>query len=210
MQRLTGAFLLLFTANCWGADQLPAWAKEAAGLTAPKYPTAVRAVELLHEESVTVAVDGSRVMRERGVVRVLQQNASIGAYRTYNTKAGRIRDFQGWTLVDGKVSALPKNRVIDVAIGESQVYEEARGKVLEIGTPSLGTVFAYEIVEEEKTLFTQYMLSMQQRNPRLISRFALTLPQGWNVDASMFNHADVKPAGERHHLCVGTARFAPD
>ncbi len=121
MPRLAWALLLLAAANSRGADELPAWAKEAAGLTAPKYPTAVRAVELLHEETVTVAVDGSRVMRERGVVRVLQQNTPVGAYLTYNTKTGRIRDFQGWTLVDGKVSAPPKNRVVDVAIGESQV-----------------------------------------------------------------------------------------
>ncbi len=73
------------------------------------------------------------------------------------------------------------------------MIQQQGGPLGQSGAPSPGTLFAYEIVEEEKTLFTQYMHSMQQRNPRLISRFALTLPQGWNVNASMFNHPDVKP-----------------
>ena len=193
MTRATLAFVLLGAVRAMAADELPTWAKDAAAQPVGKYPVAVRAVELLREESLTVAADGSRIMRERGVVKVLQQNASLSAYRTYNTKAGRINDFQAWSLTDGKVTKFAKNRVLDLPIGQSQVYEEARAKAIEFPTASPGSVFAYEIVEEEKTLFTQYAVSLQSRTPTLTSRFTLTLPQGWEVKASVLNQDEVKP-----------------
>ena len=113
-------------------------------------------VVLFQEEAVTVDPDGRRVMRERGAIRVLQASGeTIRAYRTYNTKNGRIRDFQGWLVPpSGKPTPYAKNRVLDVPI--SQNWEEERAKLLEAGTMLPGSVFAWDVTEEEKTVFTQY------------------------------------------------------
>src|SRR5262245_58307074 len=100
------------------SDSVPEWVRQAAEQTVPNYSAKVTSVVLLNEETVTVSPDGSRVMRERGAVQILQSNGnSVSAYRTYNTKAGRIRDFQGWMIpVSGKPVSFAKNRVIDRAL----------------------------------------------------------------------------------------------
>src|SRR5262249_20635679 len=105
-----------------------------------------------------------------------------------------IRDFQGWLLPPaGKPSAYPKNRILDVALSQDYVYDEARMKVLEAGDAPAGSVFAWEVVEEEKTIFTQDMHEFQDHLPVLISRFVLTLPAGWEAEGKVFNSSPVDP-----------------
>src|SRR3974390_1850611 len=78
-------------------DEVPDWVKQAAAIRLPDYPAQVTSVVLFREEAVTVDADGRRVMRERGAAKVLQPSGEkLEAYRTYNAKDGRIRDFQGW------------------------------------------------------------------------------------------------------------------
>src|SRR5580698_5063239 len=92
------------------AEDVPAWVRQAAAVPVPNYSAKVTSVVLLQEEAVTVDPDGRRVMRERGAIRILQaSDEKISAYRTYNTKNGRIRDFQGWLIPpSGKAVPLAK------------------------------------------------------------------------------------------------------
>ena len=53
---------------------------------------------------------------------------------------------------------------------------------------------AWEIVEEEKTVFTQDAFGFQQTQPVLVSRFILNLPSSWETRGVIFNHAPVEPA----------------
>jgi transglutaminase-like putative cysteine protease len=175
------------------ADDVPAWVRQAAGAPAPSYSAKVSSVVLLQEEAVTVDAEGHRVMRERGAIRSLQAGGPpIQAFRTYNTKSGRIRDFQGWMVpVTGKALTYPKNRVIDVEISPN--WDEERAKLLEAGPMPPGSVFAWEVTEEEKTVFTQYAYRFQDWSPVLDSRLTLTLPAGWEVRGTTFNHANLDP-----------------
>jgi hypothetical protein len=187
-------FILLAAAMAaHAAEDVPAWVREAMAIPIPPYPAKVTSVVLLQEEAVSVDADGHRVMRERGAIRVLQPGAGpIHAYRTYNTRSGRIRDFQGWSIpFMGKASSYPKNRVMDVEISPN--WEEERAKLLEAGPMTPGSVFAWEALEEEKTVFTQYPFMFQNRAPVLISRLALTLPAGWELRGTIFNHANFDP-----------------
>ncbi len=178
-----------------GSNDAPEWAKQAFAMQAPSYPAKVSSVVLMHEESVTVDPDGRRVMRERGAIRILQPNHEhIFADRTYNTKTGKIRDFQGWLIGPaGKATPYGKNRIVDEAITEQNTYDEARVKVLECGDAVVGSVFAWDVTEEEKTIFTQYGYSFQHRAPVLDSRFLLTLPAGWEAKGMVFNRDKVEP-----------------
>jgi hypothetical protein len=195
MRTLSAVFLLFaLTVGARAADDTPPWVRDAAAQKIPDYPAKVSSVVLLHEESVTVDPDGRRVMRERGVIRILQAgDEKITAVRTYNNKSGRIRDFQGWLIPpSGRLVTFAKDRIVDVAIQEG-VYEELRLKTLQCNCPQPGSIFAWEVTEEEKTLFTQYQYAFQQQSPVLASRFTLTLPSGWEVKNTLFNQDPIAP-----------------
>jgi hypothetical protein len=174
------------------SSELPDWVKEAASQTLPEYGSKVTSVVLLQEESVVVDEGGKRVMRERGVMKILRLGEkNISATRTYNSKSGKIREFQGWLIEpSGKVTTYGKDRIVDLAVTEG-LYEELRIKVLKSGSTLPGSVFAWEITEEEKTLFTQYQYDFQQRQPVLVSRFSLTIPVGWELEATSINRESI-------------------
>jgi len=178
-----------------GAADIPEWARQAAAQTVPSYPAKVTSVVLLREEMVNVDADGKRVMRERGAVKVLQRGADpVRAVRYYDTKNGRIRDFQGWLLPPaGKPVAYAKNRILDVAVSQDYVFDETRAKVMDFGTVAPSSILAWEITEEEKTVFTQDAFQFQNESPVLVSRFVVTLPPGWEASGVVFNRDGVKP-----------------
>ncbi|MEQ1884181.1 MAG: DUF3857 domain-containing protein [Bryobacteraceae bacterium] len=188
-------FLTLCVTQASAADSLPDWAKQAAAATVASYPSKVTSVVLLSEEYVTVDAEGRRVMRERGAVKVLQSSGEkVSAVRFYNAKSGRIRDFQGWLVApSGSVTPYAKNRIIDVAASRDNVYDEYRVKVLECGCSVPGSVFAWEVTEEEKSIFTQDRYSFQGRDPVLISRYTVTLPASWEAKGVAFNRDDLQP-----------------
>jgi transglutaminase-like putative cysteine protease len=58
-----------------------------------------------------------------------------------------------------------------------------------------GAVFGYQAVTEERALFPQAQWHFQSRLPVLVSRYSLTLPQGWTAAGVVFNHPRaVEPA----------------
>ena len=118
----------LLAAACLAAQDVPQWVRDAAALSAPAYPSKVMLLVLLQEEQVTVEADGRRVMRERGAVRVLQRGKTgLAAFRTYNVKSGKIREFQGWLLPPaGRTVVYPKNAAMDVALAETATHFPSR------------------------------------------------------------------------------------
>lgn len=179
------------------ADKAPSWVRDAAAMKTGAYPSQVAVAVLLQEEQVTVDPDGRRVMRERGVKRILQRSRdSVRAFRSYNSKSGRIRDFQGWVIPpSGEAVELSRKGIIDVALATDSTYDEYRGKVLDAGNSlEPGSTFAYEVTEEERTVFTQYPYAFQESAPVLVSRFVVTVPAGWEVKGEMLNAPRLEPA----------------
>jgi len=193
------AALLLAAWPLLAAEDAPAWVREAAARPVPSYPAKVSLVVTLQEESVTVNADGSRIMRERGALRVLQQLSHPPvAQRGYDSRNGRIRSFQGWLLSpSGKPVVFGKNAIVDRSAATSQMYDEHRYQALNPGTGlAPGATFAWEVVEEEKTIFANYHYPFQSDDPVLLSRFTLTLPAGWEVKSVVLNHAPIEPRVE--------------
>jgi len=188
---------LLLLAGLAVAAEMPPWVRQEAARQAPAYPPKVNAVVLLAEEHVTVAPDGGRTMRERGAIRVLQRSRErIAAWRSYNARSGRIREFRGWLLdADGRERQFKDNEIVDFALSTNETYSEGRAKTLECpNSAPPGSVFAWELVEEEKTIFTQYLYTFQEQLPVLASRFSLSLPPGWEQRDVVFNHAPIPAA----------------
>ena len=154
-------WLALPAAQAHAANDVPDWVKQAASAALPSYPAKVTNVTLLREEAVSVDADGHRVMRGRGVIKILQTGADkIEAYRPYDSKTGRIRDFQGWLIPPlGKPIPYGKNRGLDIAVAQGEVYDEYRVKA----DARPWSVFAWEVIEEERSIFTQDEYGFQQR-----------------------------------------------
>jgi hypothetical protein len=199
----TALVLLLVSATVFGAKDAPVpdWVREATAQTVKSdYPAKVTSVELLQEERLAVDPDGKRVMTERRVTKLLRTSKRAPvAWREYNTKAGRIRDIHAWLLLpSGKEIEYGKDRVLDVAMTNDKTpYDEERAKLIECDKDAPpGSVFAYEAIEEETTIFTTQPYFFQESNPVLLSRFILSLPPGWETRGTIFNHADVQPKVE--------------
>ncbi|HEX3880863.1 MAG TPA: DUF3857 domain-containing protein, partial [Bryobacteraceae bacterium] len=194
---MKSAYLLLALSLPLAAGKdLPSWIQEAAHRPMPSYSSKVTQEVLFSEERLAVAPDGKRSMTERQAIRILQTSKhSLFAARTYNTKTGRIRDFRAWMLpTSGSVVEYDKKRIVDVALDQQGSYDEARAKVIECDpNSSPGTIFAYEVTEDEDTIFTTYHYAFQDADPTAVSRFVLTLPAAWEENGILFNHAPVAP-----------------
>ena len=188
--------MLLCAIPLLAAEDVPGWVRDEAARAIPTYPPKVSVVVLLQEENVTVNSDGSRVMRERGAVRILQRiSEPVGAARCYDSRNGRIRSFQGWLLPrDAKPVVFGKNAIAERSAASEDMYTERRCQRLNPGAElAPGGVFAWEIVEEEKTSFTSYVFGFQDGEPVLASRLILSLPSGWEVKGTVLNHDSFEP-----------------
>jgi hypothetical protein len=189
------AFVSLFA-----KDSVPPWVHEAASIVPNKeFPAKVDSVVLFHEEHLTVAPDGKWFTTERGAIKILQSGRKrVSAWRAYNTKTGRIRDFRGWLILpSGKEIEYQKNSVLDQALSAEYTYDEGRAKRLDCDPDAPpGSVFAYEVTQEEDTVFTTYPYRFQDSVPVVQTRFVLTLPAAWEARAAVFNHDEVQPRVE--------------
>ena len=194
---MRAVFLILFASALMAGDDVPAWVREAAAQQTPTYPAKVAKVTLLDDASLTIQTDGRQISHERVAVKMLQHTRDVPtAVCFYNPKTGKVREFQAWLLPpSGKPTTFGKNAVVDQSLSNSYEYEEERARSIEPGgNLEPGTVFAWEIVDEEKTPFPDDQHSFQGADPVLTSRYALTLPAGWVASATLFNHATLPPA----------------
>jgi hypothetical protein len=190
---------LLFVASGLAKDAAPSWVHDAAGVANKDFPAKVSSVVLFHEEHLTVGSDGKWSTTERGVIKILQPGRKrVSAWRAYDTKTGRIRDFRGWLILpSGKEIEYQKNSILDEALSAEYTYDESRAKRLDCDPDAPpGSVFAYEVTQEEDTVFTTYPYSFQDSVPVAVTRFVLTLPAAWEARASVFNHDDIQPKVE--------------
>lgn len=180
-------------------DDVPAWLKAAAASTAPAYDKRVKAVVLHHERNVTVGDDGRVVTSTNYAVRVLSREGreEATAHALYLNGAGKVRELKAWLLrPGGEVRKYGKDETVDMALNAEDVYDEARLRVIsardEAEAP--GTVFGYQSVTEERTVFSQDGWDFQDELPALVTRYTVTLPTGWRASGVLFNHAKLEPA----------------
>lgn len=189
---------LCFCAALWAGDEAPGWVRAAAAKEHPGYPARVTAVILLSEETLAVDSEGRRVMTERGVIKRLTADPfrATGS-RTFDTRSGKIREMRAWVVnPGGKEIRLGKDRMTEASAAGGDSYTEYQVRSISVGDEvQPGGVFAYEVVEEERTVFTTYPFRFQQTlRPVVEARFTLQLPPGWEATGLVFNHAAVMPA----------------
>jgi hypothetical protein len=197
---LVSIFLVvcLQTAAAAKGDETPAWLRQAASITVPSYDKDVHAVTLHDESRKTVEEDGRITTVTSYAVRILTREGRryAEAAERYNNGTGKVKDMRAWLIrPSGEVRAYGKKEIIDRAVVDNDVYNEARLKIISAEDEAdAGCVFGYEIVTEEREVHSQFLWRFQSLNPVVRSRVTVALPQGWRADAITFNHAKVEPS----------------
>jgi hypothetical protein len=187
-------------------DDLPAWLAQAAAQSAPAYSKEIPGVVLYNERQVSVASDGRVVSTEMYAVRILRREGRVfaRAHEAYTPSVGKVREMRAWLIrPGGQVKKYGKDETMDVAVSPDDVYDEERAKVIDAaGDAEEGAVFGYQVTSEEQELFPDTVWDFQEgvhtgngdaALPTLLSRYAVTLPQGWTAKGITFNHAAIEP-----------------
>ncbi len=192
------AFLLAVLAiSARGADKAPQWLTEIATRELPKYDSDVPAAVLFHEQLVTVSTEGTVTTSVRKAVKILARSGREEASGSvvYRTDTGKVQSLRGWTIyASGDGRSYGKKEIADVSLAENDIYNESRLKFIS-GSSDVdpGSVFGYESVKQDRSIFTQFSFAFQDDLPALTSRFTLKLPAGWTAKSVTHNHAEIEP-----------------
>lgn len=193
---ITGMAVLLLNLSVFG-DDVPAWLRQAASVSVPAIDKGVRSLVLLDESRKTVSEDGKTTTINTFAVRILSREGRGDAIARviYNTDSEKVKEIRAWLIrPGGEIKNYGKKEAMDVALADNDVYNEARARVISaVDDADAGCVFGYEIVTEEKTVFSQFVWYFQGREPVLQSRVTVSLPEGWRAEGVTFNHPAVEP-----------------
>ncbi len=198
--RATALALACLCSPCLAAERAPSWLTELASSRIPEYDSEVGAVVLLDEKTVTVEADGKVTTSVRKAIKILTREGRREARGVviYRTDSGKVRRLRAWTLYpSGATKTHRKRDIIDVSLVEDDVYDvydESRASVI-LGEDDAdtGSVFGYESVLEDRSVFTQFSFNFQDDLPALLSRFRLELPSGWTAESITDNHRPIEP-----------------
>jgi transglutaminase-like putative cysteine protease len=190
--------VLLASVPAFAGDDAPSWLKQAAAQSVPGYEKTVTAVVLRDEEQVSYGSDGKLVTTENYAVKLLSREGRKYAIAKafYLVNGSKIRNVDAWLIrPDGTVKEYGKKDILDIISDPDDVYDEGRIKLIDASNDvEVGSVFGYTTVTEETPLFYQDAWSFQDELPTLVSRYSLSLPDGWKATSITFNSADIKPA----------------
>src|ERR1051325_5381991 len=193
-----GLLILLATGAAHAAgDDVPAWLQQAAATTVPTYEKDVPAVVLLNDQKITVSEDGHVVTTRNYAVRILLREGRDFAFakEIYQTDTGKVREMRAWLIRPaGPLKRYGKDETLDLALSTDDVYNEIRAKAISARADAdAGSVFGYQIVSEDRSIFSQFEWDFQDRIPSLLSRFTLALPNGYRSTSVTFNHETIEP-----------------
>ena len=199
LPRLIGIcfIVLLSVVPALAGDEVPAWLQQAAAMPAPTYEKDVPAVVLQREQRVTVNEDGRITTVTFVAVRILVREGRDYAFvkEFYENDAGKVREIKAWLIrPSGPPKKYGKDEVIDAVEDPDDIYNESRFKMIDASKDAdAGSVFGYQTITEERSIFSQSVWGFQNRLPTLLSRYTLTVPQGWRAQSVTFNHANIEP-----------------
>lgn len=189
--------IMCYASAAFADDPAPQWLKAAAAQTVPTYDKDVPGVVLHSEQQVTLGSDGKLVTVENYAAKLLTREGRRLAIAScfYLVSAGKVRDMQAWLIrADGTVKTYDKKTILDVIADQDDVYNEGRVKIIDASDEIMvGQVFGYTVTSEDTPLFYQDSWSFQERMPTILSRYSLSLPQGWKASSLTFNASNVAP-----------------
>ncbi|MBX3293441.1 MAG: DUF3857 domain-containing protein [Acidobacteria bacterium] len=179
------------------ADDAPGWLKQAASVRLPGYEKDTAAAAVVNEQIVNVSSDRKLVITDNFAVRILNREGRrfARARAFYLSGTGKIRDIKAWIIrPDGSTKYYDKKQIVDVIADSNDVYNEGRVRIIDAtGDVDAGFMFGYTVVSEETPLFYQDKWTFQSSIPTVMSRYSLTLPNGWSASSHTFNANEITP-----------------
>jgi len=189
--------LCLVSSPVFAGDDAPDWLRQAASTTLPAYEKTVPAVVLYDESTTNVQADGRVLVTSHWAVKILTRQGRKAArgLAVYETDSEKVKDFQAWLIrPSGTVKRYKKDQILDLALVEDDVYDEARQQRIDASDDADdGSVFGYETTIDRKQVFTQFEWYFQSVYPVVVSRLTLNLPPGWAADGFTFSHSKIEP-----------------
>ncbi|NDD64244.1 MAG: DUF3857 domain-containing protein, partial [Acidobacteria bacterium] len=177
-----------------GVDNAPVWLKGAMGVDAGEVAREAAAVVVHDEGYWEIASDGTMKIRLRYAVKILKKEgrseAEVDHY--YNRDYTQIRDFTVWLIrPGGGMTEYGAKQISDRAILGNDLYSESRRRSISLEREvEPGSIFAYEIVKEQRALFSQIDWWFQGTSPVVQSRLIVRAPEKWRVEGRLFNRAE--------------------
>jgi hypothetical protein len=178
-------------------DETPPWVQQAAAIKTPAYDKDVPAVVLLDESFTTISPDGRINEVYNYAVRILRREGRDYAtgHVGYIPDISKVKEFHAWLIRPGaEPKRYGKDETLDVAGDLNDVYNEYRVKSISAKDDAdAGAVFAYSYTTEDRSVFSQADWAFQSSLPVILSRYNLTLPEGWRADGVTFNYPKIEP-----------------
>lgn len=194
---LVTAFLVASPEYIIAGDNPPSWLQQAAAAKPPGYEKDVPAVVLHNEQHVTLDGNGKLITVEKYAVRILTREGRREAVGIafYLSNFSQIREMEGWLIAPGgSTKSFGKKEIIDRISDTDDIYDEGRIKIIDASSDAdTGYIFGYTVTTEDRPLFYQDKFAFQDELPTLLSRYTLTLPDGWKATSLTFNRTEVAP-----------------
>ncbi|MBI4751687.1 MAG: DUF3857 and transglutaminase domain-containing protein [Acidobacteria bacterium] len=189
--------LLAGSLSVLAGDDAPAWLRQAAAIPTPLLMKGPPAVVLIDESRITIDDQGKVVETHTCAIRLLTRDGRDYALarEVFNADSEKVRELRAWLIKPGgEVVKYDKKEIVELAVVDNDIYNEARMKMISPGTDAdAGCVFGFESVTEQNSVFSQFIWDFQERLPVLVSRCSLTTPTGWKTESVTFNHSKVEP-----------------
>lgn len=178
-----------------GSAQVPDWVKTAAAEKLPAYPADTRAIVLLEETNLNVQPDGKSVERVRRVIKILRpQGRDYGEIDVPFNAESKVNFLHVWSIgPDGHEYAMKDNEIVERAWQNSGIlYDDVRFKEASAPGRDVNAVIAYEYEQKVPSYFSEDTWEIQESIPKVIDRYTVHLPHGWEYKASWHQHAAVE------------------
>lgn len=192
-RRLVSALLggsLLAAAGAALAARVPEWLERAAAAPIPERDRTAAAVVLWSERAVTVDGGVAHVVLRRAVrIQTPEGRSRAVALIPYDRGSAHVTDLHAWVLRPGGAPReLGSDAVIDMAMINGDVYNEARVRSVVAGDMEPGGTFAWEARMDDQSALREIQWSFQDDLPTLCSRLTVDAPQGWRLQSAAFHH----------------------
>lgn len=179
------------------AKDVPMWLRQASAAELPEYDKKVSFVVLNDESKITVSEEGRITRTNTFAIKILRKEGCDRAVarEVYKTDTDKVREFRAWLIQsNGEVKNYETGETVDAVLVDSDVYNDVRQKIISAENDAAeGAVFGYEVVLEERSVFSQIEWFFQPYEPVLLSRLTIVLPDDWTVEARTFNYSDINP-----------------
>ncbi len=177
-----------------GAVQLPDWVTAAAAEKPGVFPPDTRAVVLLEETTLQVQPGGRSVERVRRVVKILRpQGREYGEIDVPFNAESKVNYLHVWSISpDGRQFAMKDNEIVERGWeGSGLLYDDIRFKTANAPGRDVSGIVAYEYEQKVPSYFSEDTWEIQESIPKVIDRYTVHLPAGWEYKASWHQHSNV-------------------